>query len=225
MKHILAIAALLALAAPAVGAQIARYDNNVFIIGPIASQDYAAFLRTATPETTTIYLNSPGGILSEAIVIGRLVRERKYETIVPENAICSSGCALIWFAGVKRRLDGRLGLHSAREQSGITSEPGNALMAAFLREMGMSELMARLPSRVVPGDMWWFDAIGLAELGVILEPQQAAKKPVHQFSPDAAQAEINRRDLEAMSRWTFEEWEKWDAFWKSLGRALEKAGD
>src|SRR5262249_19512434 len=151
-----------------------------------------------------------GGVLTAAVAIGRLVRERKLETIVREKAICSSGCALVWFAGIRRRLDGRLGLHSAAEgQSAVASEAGESQMAAYMREMGLSELMARLPATVEPSDMHWFDAVGLAEWGVVVEPPQVvAKKRVHQFPP-AAQAEVDRQDLERLSRWTAEDWAVW----------------
>ena len=43
--------------------------------------------------------NSPGGNLLESVEIGKMVREQKMNTWVPERTICVSGCAIIWIAG------------------------------------------------------------------------------------------------------------------------------
>jgi hypothetical protein len=150
MNLLIAIAALLAFTTPAVSAEIVAKGDTISVTGPIEKEDYLRFWRAVTPQTKTVVLNSPGGLLNQSLAIGRLVRERKIAILIPNGAICSSGCAMVWLGGIPRDIhgNGRLGFHSAREQgqadcrkvkdgpnSGLLcDEPGNDLMISWLRE-------------------------------------------------------------------------------------------
>jgi hypothetical protein len=91
--------------------------------GTITSGDYdkvLSFVEARWNAIGSIYLASPGGSVTEAIKIGRLVRTLKLETIAPArtinaarvkehkltdpdaNFMCASACFLAYIAGVKR---------------------------------------------------------------------------------------------------------------------------
>jgi hypothetical protein len=60
------------------------------------------------------------------------------------GAICNSACTLIWLAGSFRHLDryARLGFHSAAttlKPPYKRSEPGNAMMALYMANLGVPQ--------------------------------------------------------------------------------------
>jgi hypothetical protein len=61
----------------------------------------------------SVELNSPGGDVSEAMQIGRLLRQRFMYTFVLADHECASACVLILMAGVGRMPmpSSRVGLH------------------------------------------------------------------------------------------------------------------
>jgi hypothetical protein len=123
------IAAYLASVALSDAADIKNEDGSglgkVVLEGTIVSGDYDKLLSFVDAnEARSIYLASPGGSVTEAIKIGRLVRALKLETIVPvqvggdlrekltewhkltnpkANYMCASACFFVFVAGVKRR--------------------------------------------------------------------------------------------------------------------------
>lgn len=77
----------------------------VRLTGAIASGDAARFgdwlkVRSETPET--VYLNSPGGSVTEALALGRIVREAGLSTSVEPGDICLSACPYVFAGGVVR---------------------------------------------------------------------------------------------------------------------------
>lgn len=70
-----------------------------------------AALRAEPPAFVT--LDSPGGSVSDALEIGRAVRELGAETRLTDRAICLSACPYIFVGGTSRAIaDGaRLGVH------------------------------------------------------------------------------------------------------------------
>lgn len=68
-------------------------------------------LQRDRPELLT--LDSPGGSVSDALQIGRVVREIGTDTHLPAGAVCLSACPYIFAGGVARDVDdaARLGVH------------------------------------------------------------------------------------------------------------------
>ncbi len=121
-----AIAACVASVAPLDAADIKDGFGlgEVVLEGTIASGDYNKLLSFVDAnEARSIYLASPGGSVTEAIKIGRLVRALKLETIIPvqvrgdirdkladrhkltnpkANYMCASACFFLFVAGVNR---------------------------------------------------------------------------------------------------------------------------
>jgi hypothetical protein len=87
------------------GAQSWKACAYIVINGPITSDDGSEFLvRTKEIATAVVFLNSGGGNMLSALEMGERVHEAGYVTVVPNNAICVSGCAMIWLAGSNRSL-------------------------------------------------------------------------------------------------------------------------
>lgn len=88
----------------------------VIMHGEIATGDaeraYAYFESLDAPPDS-IAINSPGGIVDEALELGRLVRNRAFNIVIMPSMICFSSCPYVLAGGVERRvsLSGAVGLH------------------------------------------------------------------------------------------------------------------
>lgn len=122
-------------------------------------------LRAADVEFVA-YLNSPGGIVGEALRMGRILRDSLAWTAVVGQSICSSSCVFIFSGGVRRLAhgSGQFGLHRPRfDYEGFASldkdsafENYSALQqecVEFMRDMGIPdrvfEDMLKIPSQEV----------------------------------------------------------------------------
>ena len=72
-------------------------------ITPGSSQSFAAEVGKRGDYVKTVVLNSPGGSVTDALAMGRLIRERKFATEVEAGKYCASSCPLVFAGGVERR--------------------------------------------------------------------------------------------------------------------------
>ncbi|PZX36972.1 hypothetical protein LY56_03325 [Roseinatronobacter thiooxidans] len=92
-------------------------DTQVLLLnGPINSGDserFTNYLAGMSTPPETVALNSPGGVVSEALLIGRGLREAEANTIMLPGMICLSSCPYIFAAGQNRHVSrtAALGLH------------------------------------------------------------------------------------------------------------------
>src|SRR5262245_59113388 len=112
MKCII-LATFLITTTSASAATITRDGDRLTLSGSIGEADAVVFEIQLNDSVRTVALNSTGGYVSEAFAIGRAIRKRRLDTVVPANASCESACALIWSAGRRRTVDGRLAMHCA----------------------------------------------------------------------------------------------------------------
>jgi len=114
----------------------------VDVIGELNIGDEKAFeQKTANRRNVIVTLISPGGNPWPAIEMGRSIRRHAMTTFVPGNRMCASACALIWLAGKPRTLESnaRVGFHAAYNgNTGQESGSGNAVIGAYLNELGLS---------------------------------------------------------------------------------------
>jgi hypothetical protein len=94
------------------------WPDTLALVGTIEPGDGAGFLSffmppisDGTQAITTISIASPGGSVSDAMLIGNFIRARGFKTLVPWGATCESACPLIWIAGTTRESHGQLGMH------------------------------------------------------------------------------------------------------------------
>jgi hypothetical protein len=82
-------------------------------ITPGLSENFAAEVSRYGDYIRTVVLNSPGGSVSDAMAMGRLIRERKFATEVEAGKYCASSCPLMFAGGVERRAGNKaaIGVH------------------------------------------------------------------------------------------------------------------
>jgi hypothetical protein len=163
---------------------------------------------------TTVEFNSKGGSLLAGIRIGALIRTRKFTTLVPDGAQCASACALAWLGGT-RRLVGEyasVGFHTAYivKTGGLAeSGPGNAILGAYLNQLGLSEKAIIYITHAAPTSMQWMSMEEAAEYGITvakLPPAQADPGPAGAVVAQQPEGSQERRAIEfvlaLLERWS-----------------------
>jgi len=164
-------------AAEAADIEVKHFDNGstqVIVEGRFELADVETFQTKVAPLSTartTVALRSKGGRLLAGIRIGTLIRAKKLTTIVPDGAECASACALAWLGGTRRLVgkDSMVGFHSAfaQKDAGPTeSGPGNAILGAYLNQLGLSEKAILYVTQAAPTSMKWMSMEDAAEHGI-----------------------------------------------------------
>lgn len=115
----------------------------VHIKGEIRSGDAEQFEAiTVGRNKVTVVLESPGGLVNEALRIGASIRLENFATMVLPESKCYSACGLIWVSGARRYMSesSEIGFHAAyREEAGEFRESGmaNAEIGSFLTHLGL----------------------------------------------------------------------------------------
>ena len=144
----------------------------VSVSGDLELADGERFANLVRPlGPTIVILNSRGGSLLAGLRIGQIASSRKFATVVPNDSICASACALAWLGGAARYLGprGRLGFHAAyMGDSGAeqVSGSGNALVGAYLERLGLSEEAIYALTDAAPNSMRWIDVATANSLGI-----------------------------------------------------------
>lgn len=84
--------------------------------GKIAQGDanrFSAYLETLDYPPDIVAVNSTGGIVDEALQIGRILRKQEFNTHLSAREICLSACPYILAGGIERHVsrEGIVGLH------------------------------------------------------------------------------------------------------------------
>lgn len=188
VRHVLVIVALL-LAPPAARAaniEVKPVDGAaalVMVEGDLELNDIDVFrTKVAALSKATVAFRSDGGSLLAGIRIGMLIRVRNFTTIVPDAAQCASACAVAWLGGAHRFLGvgSRVGFHAAYVQkAGANTEsgPGNAVLGAYLDQIGLPEDAIVYITQAAPNSMKWLSMEEAAQHGIdvaLLPPPDAA---------------------------------------------------
>ena len=93
-----------------------EHGELVLINGPIEpgdAQRFSIFLAGMGTSPDKLALNSPGGVVREALAIGRNVRKIEADTIMLPGTACFSACPYILAGGVKRTVSAAsaIGMH------------------------------------------------------------------------------------------------------------------
>jgi hypothetical protein len=119
-------------------------------ITPAISQSFAAEVGRHGDYIKTVVLNSPGGSVTDALTMGRLIRERKFATEVEAGKYCASSCPLVFAGGIERRAGERamIGVHQVAAIRSATAGPPRDEMSVaqnisarcerYLADMGVS---------------------------------------------------------------------------------------
>ncbi len=132
-------------------------------ITPGISASFAAEIGKRGDYIKTVVLNSPGGSVSDALAMGRLIREKKFATEVESGKYCASSCPLVFAGGIERRASERstIGVHQvAALSSAAAGAPRDEMSVAqnisarcqrYLGDMGIS-LQAWVHAMETPHD-------------------------------------------------------------------------
>jgi len=101
-------------------------------ITPGISEAFAAEVGKRGDYIKTVVLNSPGGSVTDALAMGRLIRERKFATEVEAGKYCASSCPLVFAGGVERRAGDRaaIGVHQVAAISSVSAAPRDEMDVA-----------------------------------------------------------------------------------------------
>ena len=118
-------------------------------ITPGISEAFAAEVGKRGDYIKTVLLNSPGGSVTDALAMGRLIREKKFATEVEAGKYCASSCPLVLAGGVERRAGDKaaIGVHQVAAISSASAMPRDEMDVAqrisarcqrYLGDMGIS---------------------------------------------------------------------------------------
>lgn len=170
-----AVAALMS--GPVASAEFKTVEGPGFSLvtfrGPINNGDAEKFLKATEGLTkVNVLLESPGGLVKEALEIGATIRTRGYSTLVaPGTDGCYSACALIWVSGARRYMapDSVIGFHAAYvKENGEYKESGvgNAEIGAYLTTLGLRIEAIRFFTTAGPNEFLTLSPADARALGV-----------------------------------------------------------
>lgn len=159
-------------------------------ITPGVFKEFAAEVGKRGDYVKTIVLNSPGGSVSDALAIGRLIREKKFATEVEPGKYCASSCPLAFAGGVERRAGDKatIGVHqvaalrsagngAVRDEMSV-AQSISATCQRYLREMGI-DLQVWVHAMETPHDrLFIFKPDELKALNLVTVAPAAAPSPV-----------------------------------------------
>lgn len=131
----------------------------------------------ATASQAVVLLNSEGGSVLPALEIGRAIRLKGFATAVADDTLCASACALTWLAGTPRLVGktAHIGFHASYVvNNGAASESGvgNALVGAYLNQIGLPQSTIVFVTSAPPQGMAWLSEKKAGELGLKVAPFQ-----------------------------------------------------
>jgi hypothetical protein len=139
--------------------------SYVVVEGSFAYEDdLDGFVRVISSHNpTAVLFNSPGGNVSKAIELGRLIRAAGIYTMQPRGAECASACALAFLGGVQRFAEpGSIGVHrsSFSNTQGMSVEDAvtaiqrlTADVMSYISEMGADPGLMQLALQYDSADM------------------------------------------------------------------------
>jgi len=180
-------------AAATIEVETTRIDGNevsfIIVAGELEYGDELRFadLAIRLPEAAVLF-SSPGGSLQAGIEIGKAIRLKGFATMAGDAYSCASACALAWLGGSPRFMseDYAVGFHAATladDPVRAADSVGNALVGAYLNQLGMMPRAIAYMTEAQPDGMQWLsfadaEAVGI-EVGALspVDPGPEAEVP------------------------------------------------
>jgi hypothetical protein len=138
-----------------------------------AQHDITTFAELAAVQKkpAIVFLDSKGGMTWTGLRIGKVIQGYGFSTAVADGTVCTSSCALIWLAGKERFMapTSRIGFHasSTAENPGEVSSYGNAVIGAYLYEIGLREPTTIIYlTKASPQSMTWLTMNDATRYGI-----------------------------------------------------------
>jgi hypothetical protein len=154
-------------------------------ITPGISEAFAAEVGKRADYIKTVVLNSPGGSVTDALAMGRLIREKKFATEVEAGKYCASSCPLVFAGGVERRTGDKaaIGVHQVAAIGSAGAAPRDEMDVAqrisarcqrYLGDMGIN-LQVWVHAMETPHDrLFVFKPDELTSLNIVTTPTASA---------------------------------------------------
>ena len=167
-------------------------------ITPGISEAFAAEVGMRGDYIKTVVLNSPGGSVTDALAMGRLIRERKFATEVEAGKYCASSCPLVFAGGVERRAGDKaaIGVHQVAATGSASAVPRDEMDVAqrisarcqrYLGDMGL-DLQVWVHAMETPNDrLFVFKPDELKSLNIVT----AGATPVASPAPAAPASSLS----------------------------------
>jgi hypothetical protein len=133
----------------------------ITVLGDFLAGDEKTFTTVALPlDNAVVDFGSGGGSLITGIQIGKAIRLKGFVTIVHDENTCASACAIAWLGGSRRFMSAtaHVGFHAAYLKNNgeiLETSVGNALVGAYLAQLGLSEGAVIYMTTKAPQDMQW----------------------------------------------------------------------
>jgi hypothetical protein len=154
------------------------------VIGDLAVGDEKKFIQLALgTDDAIVVFHSPGGNLFAGIEIGKAIRLKGFSTYVPDGLLCASACSLAWLGGRSRLMSdtAKVGFHAAYTDRGgqnNVSAAGNAIVGAYLNQLGMPTSAIIYITNSAPGGMQWLNFSDAQRVGIeVREFNLASRTP------------------------------------------------
>jgi hypothetical protein len=196
--------------AKAAGIEVKHIENGSVLVvmdGDLEFGDIEKF-RTKTEALATagatVKFRSNGGNLLAGIRIGSLIRTKKFATVVSEGTQCASACAIAWLGGIPRFVEeyASVGFHSAyivKAAGPIESGPGNAILGAYLNQLGLSEKAILYITHAGPTSIQWLKMEEAAEYGIVVERLRTSYSASRSGSDGSAVTERRMENPEGLA--------------------------
>ena len=156
-------------------------------IAPGTARAFAAEIEKRGGYVKTVVLHSPGGSVQDALKMGKLIREKKFNTEVENGSYCASSCPLVFAGGVERIAAPKaaVGVHqifAAATPAGATVGDGmsnaqrvSAECQRYLRDMGVDSQVWVHAMETPKDELFYFKPDEM--LALKLATNNAASKP------------------------------------------------
>ena len=129
------------------------------------TERFEAYMANLGQLSVPVALNSPGGIVDEALGIGRILRERSATTAILPGMTCVSACPYVLAGGVERQvsLRGAVGMHQHYYQTPTylpvfwaveDIQHGQGQVMEFLIEMGVEPKLMLYSLNTPPDEIY-----------------------------------------------------------------------
>jgi hypothetical protein len=160
-------------------------------IEPGTAEVFAREIAKRGDYVKTIVLHSPGGSVSDALAMGRLIRQRRFATEVESGNYCASSCPLVFAGGIERRAGEKasIGVHQVFAlPKGVSATGGladgmdnaqriSAECQRYLRDMGI-DLEVWVRAMETPKEqLYYFKADELTRLKLATQQGSPERKP------------------------------------------------
>lgn len=161
------------------GAITPEYVKTIRRLLPVARDDAKASSNggsTVFPRgIIALELNSPGGDVSSAMLLGALAREEELTAVVRDTSVCASSCVLILAGATYRHASGRVGIHRPylpNDKAGTPlqqkkqQESIGLSIERFLRSVNVDPDLYKRMARIPPEEVLWLDDTELQRYGL-----------------------------------------------------------